>query len=234
MIDAALVASAALMGIAGAPHCAAMCGAACGAVVRGCSAGRPGAGFGAFLAGRLAGYATAGAVAASAVAMLSSLGSSIVALHALWTLVHAGAFALGLWLAITARQPAWMSRIGTSPVVAATASSGGWQRIAGPVRTSAAGAAWVALPCGLLQSALVIASLADRPLTGAAPMAAFAITSSTGLALVPAVAFPWASGRLARIKSSGWAVRAAGIALAAASGWALGHGLWQRVVALCT
>ena len=223
MLDAALVASAALMGLAGAPHCAAMCGAACGAVVRGCSSRRPGAGFGAFAGGRLVGYATAGAVAASAVAMLNSLGASAVALHALWTLVHAGAFALGLWLAITARQPAWMSRIGASRTPAVAASSGGWQRIAGPVRTSAAGVAWVALPCGLLQSALVIAALADRPLTGAATMAAFAITSTAGLAIVPAVALPWGGTRLARFKSSGWAVRAAGIALAAASGWALGH-----------
>ena len=65
-------------------------------------------------------------------------------------------------------------------------------------------------------------------------MAAFAITSTAGLAIVPAVALPWGGTRLARFKSSGWAVRAAGIALAAASGWALGHGLWERVVALCT
>ena len=145
--------------------------------------------------------------------------------------MHAGALALGLWLLVTGRQPAWMRRVGKAPL--SGTGPGGWQRISGPVRTAAAGTAWVALPCGLLQSALVVAALADGPLQGAATMTAFAIASSIGLSIVPAFAWRHGPAAIATRVSSAWAVRAAGGALALASSWALGHGLWQRVAAWC-
>jgi hypothetical protein len=65
-------------------------------------------------------------------------------------------------------------------------------------------------------------------------MAAFALTSSAGLWLAPWI---WrrigmaGTDRAARVER--WAVRAAGAMLVVASGWSLGHGLWQRVLAYC-
>ena len=65
---------------------------------------------------------------------------------------------------------------------------------------------------------------------GAAVMAAFAITSSVGLGVYPAL---W-STHMSGARASAWAVRVAGLALAVTSGWALGHGLWQRVADFCS
>jgi uncharacterized protein len=109
----------------------------------------------------------------------------------------------------------------------------GWQRLQGPTRATAAGGLWVAWPCGLLQSALVVAALADTPWGGAAAMAGFAAASALGLSLAP-----WAFARLAGaggadLQVNVWAVRLAGAALAGASAWALGHDLIHRVVAYC-
>jgi uncharacterized protein len=210
-----------------------MCGAACAGVVSGCSSSRPAAGWMTFLGGRLLGYAATGAIAASAVSMLGTLGESATALRALWTMLHAAALALGIWLLLTARQPAWMKRVGR-PAIVRHARDAGWQRMSGPLRTGMTGAAWVALPCGLLQSALVVAALANDAAAGAATMSAFALTSSTGLAIVPAFALRWAGPRAAAATARPWVVRLAGAALAAASAWALGHGLWQRLVVICT
>jgi sulfite exporter TauE/SafE len=232
-VEAALVASAALLGLAGAPHCAAMCGAPCAGVVRGCSAARPQAGWLAFLGGRMVGYAMGGALAASAVGVLGALGESAPALRALWTLAHAAAFTLGLWLLFVGRQPAWLKRIGAVPTVSVPVADSGWQRVVGPLRAGGTGALWLALPCGLLQSAVIVAALAERPLGGALAMAAFALTSSLGLVVVPAFALR-RTGVLRSLQSTAWMVRLAGAALATASAWALGHGLWQRVVAFCT
>ena len=66
MSDTALAASALLMGLAGAPHCAAMCGAACGGIARGCGGanGTVRAGW-ALQVGRIASYALAGALVAA-------------------------------------------------------------------------------------------------------------------------------------------------------------------------
>lgn len=218
------MASAALLGVAGAPHCAAMCGAACAAF----SGRSPGGAAGlAFHTARAAGYATAGAVAAASVGALAQLGQWSPALRPLWTLVHVAALGLGVWLLFSGRQPAWLERFGRRPPAAA----GGWQRLRGPAEAAAAGSLWFAWPCGLLQSALVVAALANGPAGGAAAMAAFAAASGLGLA-----AGPWLFTRLGGSAAAGgsrWAVRAAGGMLAAASGWALGHGLWETVAAYC-
>jgi sulfite exporter TauE/SafE len=229
-MNSALIAAAALTGLAGAPHCTAMCSAACGAAVRSCAPAQPGAGSAAFLSGRAAGYAAAGACAAWLVSSLGQLAASAPPLRALWSVFHLAALGLGLWLLVAARQPAWLERIAASAPARAPA---GYALVSGPVRAGAAGLAWFVLPCGLLQSALVMAALADGPLGGAAVMAAFAVTSSIGLSLVPLVVRRWGAARGASARSTAWAIRAAGLALVATSGWALGHGLWERVVALC-
>ncbi len=225
-MDGALVVSATLLGLAGAPHCTAMCGAACTALSR----RAPGsAGTIAFHVARLAGYAAAGAVAAASVGALAALGRWSPALRPLWTLVQVAALGLGLWLLITGRQPAFLERLGRS--TRAAPAAGGWQRVRGPAEAALAGSLWFAWPCGLLQSALLVASLANQPLGGAAAMAGFALASSVGL-----VAAPWLWLRLGGTAAAGtasWAVRSAGVLLAASSAWALGHGLWMQVWAWC-
>lgn len=231
-MDLALIFSAALMGLAGAPHCAAMCGAASGAAVRACAGAHPAGGWAAFLSGRTLGYALGGALAASAMSWLAALGEAAPWLRAPWTLLHLAALALGLWLLATARQPAWLQQLGRAPGPVA-ASVGGWQRLSGPLRAGGAGVLWLALPCGLLQSALVVAALTHTAATGALAMSAFAISSSLGLSVLPALGSRWAGRRVAALQSPAWAVRLAGLGLAGASAWALGHGLWQRVAAWC-
>jgi sulfite exporter TauE/SafE len=235
-MDIALIFSALLLGVAGAPHCAAMCGPASASVLRSCSRYAPHASPLAFHGARVLGYAAAGAVAASSVALLSHLGQLSPVLRPLWTLLHCAAFGLGLWLLWQGRQPAWLENLGRSSRTVAPqhAGHGGWQRLHGPARAAAAGSLWVAWPCGLLQSALVVAALANTAWGGAVAMAGFAAASAAGLSVAP-----WAFARMAGGSGSGallgsaWAVRIAGAALAVASAWALGHDLVRKVVAYC-
>ena len=225
-MDAALIGSAALLGLAGAPHCTAMCGAPCAAAV-GRAGGVPATL--AFHVARVAGYALAGAVVASAVGALAMLSQLSPALRPLWTMVHALVLALGLWLLWTGRQPDWMASLGRAPAVTAPA---GWQAVRGPARAALAGGLWVGWPCGLLQGALLVASMTGSAAAGAAAMAAFAVASAPGLLLAP-----WIWQKLSRHGDAAtrerWAIRAAGGMLAAASGWTLTHGLWERFAAYC-
>jgi uncharacterized protein len=234
LMDYALFLSALMLGVAGAPHCAAMCGPASASLLRGCSQRAPRAGPLAFHMSRMLGYAGAGAVAASSVGLLSQLGQLSPVLRPLWTLLHCAALGLGLWLLWQGRQPAWLERLGRSASrVAPQSAPGGWQRMQGPAGAAAAGGLWVAWPCGLLQSALVVAALANSAWGGAAVMAGFAAASAAGLSLAP-----WAFARLAgsgaaALQVNAWAVRIAGAGLAAASSWALGHDLFHRIVDYC-
>lgn len=236
-MSAALILAAAAMGLAGAPHCAAMCGAACAAASGGARQGIGGPA--AFQFGRLASYAAGGALAASSVASMAALAHIAPMVRPLWTLLHAAVLAIGLWMLVTGEMPGWMGRVGR-PWRRQGLQPAGWQPVRGPVRSAlrpaGLGALWVAWPCGLLQSALLVAALADTPWEGAAAMAAFALTSSLALMAGPAL---WlrlsrrgaASGAAANV--SAWAARIAGASLAAASAWALGHGLWHKALAWC-
>jgi sulfite exporter TauE/SafE len=220
---AALITAAGLMGLAGLPHCAAMCAAPCAAVT-----GRGGAAQPLFQVSRVAGYAAAGAVAAAGVAALREGLAFTSLLRPLWTLLHLLALALGLWMLWRGQWPAWLQRD-----VAAPAHAGaGWQRIVvAPARSAAAGALWIAWPCALSQSALLVAALGSTPQQGAAAMAAFAIASSPALWLGPLM-LRWRGVR-ADGAALAWPVRTAGALIAAGSLWALGHGLWVRFAAWC-
>lgn len=249
-MDFALLAAALALGLAGLPHCVAMCAAPCAAVT-----GRAGpAGQAGFHVMRVASYAAVGALAAASVGTLGVLADMSPMLKPLWSAVHAAALALGLWLALKGRQPAWLERVGRRPALAAGkgagAVAGGGQVMLGPrggrgggMGAMAAGALWAAWPCGLLQSAVLVAALANSPWGGAGVMAAFAVTS--GLALTAA---PWLWRRLGagagrgaggpRSRLSGWVggtagVRLAGVLLVAASGWALTSGVWHKIAAYC-
>lgn len=235
-LDAALATSALLMGLAGSPHCLAMCGAACA----GLGGGRPDAQLG-FQLGRALSYALGGALAAAAVGWIAQLGQAAALLRPLWVMLHMAALGLGLFLLWRGRQPAWLAQIGRRIEPVATVSlaglRGGGQGVAlGQAgRATLGGLAWLAWPCGLLQSALVLAALASGPWQGASVMTAFAAGSGVGL-----VAGPLLLRRLLGRQVPGpggdgtrWAVRLAGLGLTVAALWALGHGLWEQVAAWC-
>lgn len=226
-MDAALYASALALGLAGTPHCVAMCAAPCAAVT---GPDRPLATL-SFHTTRVAGYAAAGALAAASVNSLDTLGSLSPIFKPLWSAVHSAALALGLWLLLVGRQPAWVERIGRRPA-AAVPAGGGWQVIQGPGRSAAAGALWVAWPCGLLQSAVLVAALADGAWGGAGVMAIFAMATGLGL-----TAAPWLWRRLGQARAGVLAgslgVRLAGALLALASAAALMRGVWATVAAYC-
>lgn len=193
-MQSALFASAFVMGLAGGPHCVAMCGAACAAVGH---ATRPPAVGVATLsridrvartaapmplvlqAGRLAGYAAGGAIAAGAMQGLAAGSAHVQALQPLWVMLHAVVLAWGLILAALGRQPVWALRAGSAIA-----------RSTRPLTRSvsgvfALGTLWVALPCGLLYSALMLAALANGPVQGALAMTLFAFGSGLSLWLAP-------------------------------------------------
>ncbi len=231
-MDAALAASAFLMGLAGTPHCAAMCGAACGAL----APARPGEpGTTARLAlhtGRIVSYSLAGALVAATVTGLAVVAHARM-LQPVWTLFHVAAIAFGLWLLWKARAPSWLD--GASPRLERFAASRPvklYRALPSSGRAGVAGLAWAALPCGLLQSALVVAALTSGPLAGAAVMAAFATASAIGLWLGPAAwHFLRRGGRGAALGSA--PIRLAGLLLATSSLFAVWHGLGAAIDALC-
>jgi sulfite exporter TauE/SafE len=252
----ALVGSAAMLGLGGAVHCAAMCGPACAVVAmpsKGWLRAMP------FYLGRVAGYALGGAIASGGFQWLAWASSSAPVLRPLWGLLHAAALAYGLWLLLTGRQPAFLASWGRQPVVAggrglqpagalaraggsaavSGGGGGGWQVMQTPWSQAAAGTAWVAWPCGLLQSALLVAAMADNPATAATAMAVFAVMSTPGLHAGPGLA-QWLLRRAGGSAAGpgirpirDHALRLAGLFLVMASAWALGHDLFRRAAELC-
>lgn len=229
----ALAGAAVLMGLAGGPHCVAMCGAASSAVIRIVPLAPAGQGAmpalaapGAFHLGRIVSYAMAGAVAAASVDSLALASTQVAALRPLWVLLHVFVFAWGAMLAATGRQPMWAQRIGRSLESRLRPHAGGtW------VGVLATGLLWVALPCGLLYSALMLAGLGNGPLQGAALMALFAIGS--GLSLLVG---PWLWQRLRLAGGGGrqtWGARVAGVLLAAVAVHALWSDLIRQIDAWC-
>jgi len=228
-MDTALVVAALLMGLAGGPHCAAMCGAACGAVAGG--GGPMSRSMLALHAGRLAGYAAGGAIAAASVASLGSFESAAPLLRPLWSMVHVAAVVLGAWLLWTARTPGWLAQ--ARPRLAALTQQQPIRIVRTLPRSACAalgGACWVAIPCGLLQSALLVAALASTPAAGAATMAAFAAGSTLVLWLAQGL---WSGLRRARPGSAFAAasVRLAGALLMTSSLFALWRGLGAALCA---
>lgn len=204
----ALIASAALMGLAAAPHCALMCSTPCAL------AGRRRDEQLRLLAGRLLGYAGAGVVAAASAQMLARMSQGAAVLQPLWALLQAALLVLGLSLVARGRVPVWLTNARWRPA---------------PGRSFATGLAWVAMPCGVLHAALLMSALSNSPLEGGLAMAAFAVTSTLGLAVAPA----WIAKLPRRAGDASPALRLAGLGLVAASGWALAHGVWERLTLAC-
>jgi sulfite exporter TauE/SafE len=228
-MNSTLAATMLLMGLAGSPHCAAMCGAACAGVAQRCGGRSLHSAITALHLGRVASYAMAGALVAASSNALAAWTQELRWLQPFWGMLHVAALALGLYLLWAGQQPRWMAAWGqgASRVVptpgAATMSF--YRR--GPVKAGLWGLAWAAWPCGLLQSALLVAALASTPAEGATLMTLFALGSALGLWVTPWVWLKIQGATGLGQWSSSVAVRLAGALLAGASGWALGHGLWS-------
>ena len=180
------------MGVVGGPHCVAMCGAACAGIAR--AAGERGTrALLAFQLSRIAGYTALGALAAGSVQGLAWLGTHTAVIRPVWTMFHVAALLLGAVLLWQARQPAWIEQLG----------QGIWRKARpalqklGPRAPFVLGAGWALMPCGLLYSALLVASLSANAVEGAAIMALFALGTSVSLTAAPWLMLRSRRGRLA-------------------------------------
>ena len=218
-----LAITALLMGLVGGPHCVVMCGAACAGIGRAAGA-RSNTAMWMFQLGRVLGYSLLGGVAAASMQGLGWLTTQSVAVRPVWTLLHVAAVVLGLLLLFNARQPVWLESTGKAV----------WQRTRGWVGGHKLGAplligtVWALLPCGLLYSALLVATLSASPLQGAMVMALFALGTSVSM-----MAGPWLWLRLRGEGSGQWGVRLAGLALSLMSGWAIWMGLVHDTAPWC-
>lgn len=215
----ALTYSALLMGLIGGPHCVAMCGAACTALTQ--SQQKPYAIYQYHL-GRLCGYTALGAIATFGIQSIAWLSSYSNALHPLWTFFHVLVFFWGVLLIIYARQPIWVDHAGRNIwgyVKKLAVKQGGYFYV---------GMLWALMPCGLLYSALIIASFNGRPLDGAISMAAFAIGSSVSLFFAP-----WLWLKLKTNTIEPYGMRLAGVLLSGASAWAIWMDLSHNTKVWC-
>lgn len=239
-----LAATALLMGLVGGPHCVAMCGAACAGITRaaispvdtsrlaksavaGLDSRSPPvpAAMWRLLGGRLAGYCLAGAAAAGAVESFAWITSQSAALRPAWTLFHLAVLAWALMLVTQARQPMWVSAAGRNV----------WTRMR-PLANArgglfATGALWAFMPCGLLYSALLVASLSGGALQGALAMGLFALGSAVSLALAPHL-FERLRERGNRWRQD-WGTRLAGLLLALTAIFSLWMDLAHRIALWC-
>jgi len=178
----------------------------------------------AFHAGRVAGYSAAGAAAALATQGLVWVTAQQSGLRPMWTLFHLLVLAWGLSLLVMARQPDWAQR----------ASRKLWAQVSPYLRHHGglflAGLLWVFMPCGLLWSALLVASLTASPWEGALAMLLFATASSIGLVLMPVL---MAGLRSAQGLGKDWGTRLAGAVLVFAALAALGMDLGRQILAYC-
>lgn len=195
-----------------------------------------------FQLGRVLGYAALGGVAAASMQGLGWLTVHSAALRPLWSLLHVAAIALGLVLLWRAAQPVWLEQ-GAQAL---------WRRVQRLVRRRSGpddgqgqgkgahagllliGSLWALLPCGLLYSALLVATLTGQAWQGAAVMALFALGTAVSMTLGP-----WLWLRLGQGAGSRhpiWqnlGVRLAGLALALSSAWALWMGLVHDTAPWC-
>lgn len=211
------------MGLAGGPHCIAMCGAACSGIQQSQS-GKYNALQ--FQTGRLIGYSSLGAIAAGSVQSLAWFSSQTLALHPLWTFFHVLVLSWGLMLLSFARQPMWADNVGRQV----------WKHIRQLTQLKggvfATGMMWAFMPCGLLYSALLIASLNASPLNGAISMATFALGTSISLFVGPWIWLKLKRG--GQLISENTSMRIAGFLLSAVAGWAVWMDLTKSVRVWCS
>ena len=226
-----LLATALVMGLVGSPHCAAMCGAGCGALARSCQAGAsPAQGarsLGLLLLGRSLSYAAVGALAAASTGLARDIALAVAWLKPFWGMAQAAALLLGLSLLWLGRQPQWLDAfaVGVNRRMRSL-FEGRLGGLPSGLRLVLVGALWVALPCGLLYSALVVAALASSPLEGALVMGMFSIGGALVLFAGPQLWWRLSGGAGPRgaAVADALAVRLAGAMLVGASAFALDTG----------
>lgn len=226
-MQATLAATALLMGLAGGPHCVAMCGAACTGMGR-TTNGQSTAALWVFQVGRLLGYSALGALGAMSMQGLGWLSVHSAALRPLWTLFHVAAALLGLMLLWQARQPVWLEDSARKVWQGVRSMTGQLKGGAALAPIGLLGVLWALLPCGLLYSALLVATMTSSAAQGAGVMALFALGSGVSL-----MAGPWLWLRLRGHGSGQWAIRIAGLALLVSSVWALWMGLVHNTAPWC-
>jgi sulfite exporter TauE/SafE len=238
-MDAALILSATLLGLAGVPHCTAMCAGPCAAATGGAARGRIGASVAlgdpgavspmvVFQVARLFSYACAGAVVSSSVGALAALSEAAPVMRPLWTLLQAAMLALGLWLLWTGQQPAWMASLGRAPKALALGPVQG----SGGVPDAAAGAR----AAGLAGQAMVFQRAGGRASLSIADASAGHRRAFMKAAAAGALWVGWPCGLLqsallvAALTGSAASGAAAmgGFAVASSLGLVLGPWAWRR------
>ncbi|HET8871301.1 MAG TPA: sulfite exporter TauE/SafE family protein [Aquabacterium sp.] len=225
-----LILSAFLMGLSGAPHCAAMCGMPCAAALK-----RPVPLTG--LIGRATGYALLGGVAAASAGWVSQWSREVAFLKPFWLISQVMAVLLGLWLLVAGAVPRQLDELGLhlyhllrqrwghgAPDIVGVSP---WISRTAPLL---AGVGWALLPCGLLYGAVVVAALAPSAWGGAVVMLAFAVPSGVGVWIAPRL-ISWLRG--GGQQTPEWAIRLSGLTLAAIAGWGFVHHLYAQWQAWC-
>lgn len=211
------------MGLVGGPHCVAMCGAACAGISK-AAGGQSSRALWLFQMSRIVGYSLMGAFAAGSVQGLAWFAQNTSVIRPVWTMFHVAALGLGLALLLRGRQPGWLDSMGQRV----------WRHARPALQRLGAGApvllgtAWALMPCGLLYSALMTASLTADAVQGAFVMALFATGTAVSL-----TAGPWLLLRIRSGQSGAWAIRLAGLALMGTSGWAIWMGMTQPTGLWC-
>ncbi len=216
-----LMLSALLMGILGGPHCIAMCGTACAGV----SQHQTRSNIFSFYLGRVIAYALLGGLVATSAAGLAWLTSKTSALHPVWTFFHVFILVWGLHLLLSARQPSWIDDLAKYL----------WQWAHGVRKyyggMFVTGLLWAFMPCGLLYSALLLASLTTSPAAGALTMAGFALGSSISLIIAPKLWHDIKQGRWGLNEARG--MRLAGLLLSVSAMFAIWHDLLHLTQVFC-
>ena len=213
-----------LMGLVGGPHCVAMCSAACAGVTRAPTTAQSNQRVATFQLGRIAGYALIGAVVAGSIQGVAWMAENSQMLRPAWTMFHVALMVLGISLLWLGRQPYWLDGWGQSV----------WRKVRtwavpfGQAAPASIGVLWALLPCGLLYSALMVAALTANWIAGAGVMAAFAVGSGISM-----TAGAWWFQRMGGLSAGNSAIRLAGLALMATSGWALWMGITQPTGLFC-
>lgn len=179
-----LLATAFFMGLAGIPHCTAMCGAVCAAAFpKGLSAWT--------LLGRAIGYACLGILAALAAGLVARWGQQVAMIKPLWMMAQLAMVLLGAYMLWRGVIPDRFDQAGKGLYLRLRAGwqarSAGWPSFMRQSWPLLAGLAWALLPCGLLYSALMVASLASQPWEGGLVMLVFAAPSALGVWAAPAL-----------------------------------------------
>lgn len=265
-MSSGLLIAAVLMGVVGVPHCLIMCGVPCSMTANACASGRRSQRdvAAALQLGRMAGYAMVGALAASMVSFAHLLAGHVTALRPLWVLAQVAILFLGLALLATGRMPDWLQTVHV-PLhkLSSRLSVGRMGKLPELLRAAIVGACWAALPCAQLYAAVVLASMANDAIIGAAVMVAYAVPSGVVMWLgsqwlisllgrqAPATLIPITSvvyvardrqprsllkrkREVDRLADASWVVRLTGAILALSAGLMLAHSSNRLIQTFCS